>query len=122
MDHEITTTKKVIQRVVFDLRDEPVMQDWPGISHRGKPVRLEGMSFIVETINDEEPTVGRLKIGGWLVKKNGTVSDTTRAEEELWGSWWEAGGNFDRFYSREAEKFAHLIEQAREVAKEVLAR
>lgn len=121
MKHEITTTVKTTQKVVFDLSEEPVMQDWPGISHRGKPVKLEVMSFIVEQTNDDEPTVGRLKIGGWLVKKDGTVSGITWAEEELWGSWWEAEGNFDRFYRREAEAFAHLIEPAREAAKEVLA-
>lgn len=119
MDHEITTTTRTTTKVVFDLSDEPVMEDWQGISHRGKTVKLEVMSFDVVQVDDEEPRVGRLKIGGWLVKKDGTVSATTWVEAEIWGNWVKDvdGG---RFHRRETECFGHLIERARAVALEVL--
>lgn len=120
MKNEITTTVKTTQKVVFDLREEPVIEKWPGVTNRGKPVQLDTMHFIIEQFDDEEPKVGRLHVWGWLVKKDGTVSRTTAPETQLWGDWVNPDST-SLYYEREAEVFAHLIEAARKVARVVLA-
>lgn len=120
MKHEITTTRMTTTKVVFDLSEEPVFEGWAGYTHKGKRVKLGRMGFIVEQVDDGKPTVGRLHITGTVVKKDGTLSGL-RAETDIWGSWVnETDGG--RFYKREAEAYGHLIERARAVAKEVLAR
>lgn len=120
MKNEITTTVKTTQKVVFDLREEPVIEKWPGFSHRDKRVKLEVMSFNVVQVDDDEPEVGNLKICGWLVKKDGTVSGITWVEAEMWRQW-VTDSEGGRWYMAEARSFGHLIEAARKVARVVLA-